>query len=302
MSTFLEPVYLNEKMVLNCAAYLFKGVGLESREVQSASTEAKGMLKLGSEFLQKLLLPLSAEGAVARVTSRETETARRYTIGGLHMALLDELRRSNQVVAPGKDTESKTAPYVEAVAILKPVDLFSIIETMKVLAPLIGEVLKTFGHQLAPKVFKNEVKKDLPKYQEAILTVLGHLETDYLKSKQLEMIMEDPSCHRQLGVLDLDVSDHDPSAVKARLTGGTFHVIGKITSFVESESSMSLVERSALSTLMDLLDRLVGLNTQEENIAQYRNAIGTARTLVEKVCQLRIPGPAFRMMAMSVCV
>ena len=29
MGTFLEPVYLNETMMLNCAAYLFKGFTTE---------------------------------------------------------------------------------------------------------------------------------------------------------------------------------------------------------------------------------------------------------------------------------
>src|SRR5689334_21110162 len=36
---FLEPVYLNESMVLNCAAYLFKGVNLESERTESESQQ-----------------------------------------------------------------------------------------------------------------------------------------------------------------------------------------------------------------------------------------------------------------------
>lgn len=41
MSIFLEPVYLNEKRVLNAAAYLFKGYSLESESVAEESSANK---------------------------------------------------------------------------------------------------------------------------------------------------------------------------------------------------------------------------------------------------------------------
>ena len=36
---FLEPVYLNEKMVLNCAAYVFKGYSSKSETQNTTQTE-----------------------------------------------------------------------------------------------------------------------------------------------------------------------------------------------------------------------------------------------------------------------
>jgi hypothetical protein len=67
MGIFLEPVYLNEKMVLNCAAYLFEGVSRESESTQEKATEAKGNLQLGLKFLQNLVSPISAEGDLSRI-------------------------------------------------------------------------------------------------------------------------------------------------------------------------------------------------------------------------------------------
>ena len=49
--TFLEPVYLNEKMVLNCAAYVFKGYSLESEINGTTQTEHSRAGKAGLTFL-----------------------------------------------------------------------------------------------------------------------------------------------------------------------------------------------------------------------------------------------------------
>ena len=48
---FLEPVYLNEKMVLNCAAYIFKGYSLESETNDTTQTERRRDGKAGLNFL-----------------------------------------------------------------------------------------------------------------------------------------------------------------------------------------------------------------------------------------------------------
>lgn len=52
---YLEPLYLNEKMVLNAAAYLFKGVSTESEEKTNSSANSKANAKIGFSFLQGLL-------------------------------------------------------------------------------------------------------------------------------------------------------------------------------------------------------------------------------------------------------
>jgi hypothetical protein len=56
------------------------------------------------------------------------------------------------------------------------------------------------------------------------------------------MIMVHPEYpDRQLGIVDIDVSDSDPASVKARLTDGKFHVIGKVTKYVDQGQTLSLV-------------------------------------------------------------
>lgn len=304
MNAFLEPVYLNEKMVLNCAAYLFKGVALESEDKKVSSTETKGSLKLGLKFLQDLISPISAEGDFKKVSTEENKSARRYTLGGLHMTVLDELEKSKQIVEL-KDNiaDYSKGSYVKVSAVLKPVDFFTIIEIVKILTPLTSQVLKNFGHKISSAPNKKEIIKDIPKYENMISSILGELESDYLKSKQIAMILEDPNNpKKQIGIVDLDVSDYDPSEVKARLSGGKYLIIGKVIKTVNENNSLSLVQRSFLSTIMDLLDKAMSLNTQQEQIANYQQGIIQMKPYVETLCQLNVPGPAFQVMAMSVCV
>lgn len=58
MSFYVEPVFLNEKMVLNCVAYVFKGVAMESEVSEGSTAKNKGNLGLGFKFLQDLLSPV----------------------------------------------------------------------------------------------------------------------------------------------------------------------------------------------------------------------------------------------------
>jgi hypothetical protein len=107
---------------------------------------------------------------------------------------------------------------------------------------------------------------------------------------------------RQLGIVDIDVSDSVPTAIKARLTDGKFHVIGKVTKYVDSTQSLSLVQRTVLSTVMDLLSRVMALNHDQAKVVHYQQSIQTAKQAVEQLCQLEIKGPAYRIIAMSICV
>src|SRR5258708_35243142 len=97
MATFLEPVYLNEKMVLNCAAYLWKGVALEIESTEKTESNKSGSISLGIPFLKSLLSPFTIAGESKKGTVEENKYARRYTVGGLHMAVLDELRNKKMI-------------------------------------------------------------------------------------------------------------------------------------------------------------------------------------------------------------
>ena len=123
MATFLEPVYLNEKMVLNCAAYLWKGVALETESTEKIEMAKTGSISLGIPFLKSLLSPLTVGGEVKKGSTEENKFARRYTVGGLHMAVLDELREKKMIQdLSSANLLTADGSYVDIKAVLRPID------------------------------------------------------------------------------------------------------------------------------------------------------------------------------------
>ncbi|MBD8757721.1 DUF6414 family protein [Pseudomonas coleopterorum] len=301
MDSYIEPVYLNEKMVLNCAAYLFKGVAMESEAQKETTISGKGNINLGLKFLTDLISPLSVGGELSKDSTSSTKTARRYTLGGLHMTLIDELLDRKLIerefdVAKQADRRN----FIELDVILKPVDFYSILEALKISVPLICQVLQNFGEKINQKVFSNKkLKDDLKKYEELIAKILSELESDYLKSGQLEMLMSCPMTDRQIGVLDVDVADADALSVKAKLTDGRFRVIGRVSRQIDEGETISLVQRTVLSSILSITEKIVGITS---GIQEYQDGMIAAREMAQRVCQLNLSGPAVRVMAMSVCI
>ncbi|WP_316976187.1 DUF6414 family protein [Shumkonia mesophila] len=300
MGFYIEPVYLNEKMVLNCAAYVFKGVSLETEVSHEKSVKGKGTVSLGLKFLQDLISPLSFSAEGERGVSISEKTARRYTLGGLHMTLVDALNEAGHI---GRETDIAVAPnrdqFIELDAVLRPIDFFSIIEAAKVSSPLIAQLLQTFGTKFNAQIFNNKVMQEIPKYEKLVSNVLSELEGDYLRSGQLEMVMIDPDTARQIGVVDVDLSDLDALSVKAKLTDGRFRVIGRVYRHVGTGDRISIVQRTIISSILNIIEKLVG---DGEDGVNYRAQMRTAKSAVEKVCQFYIDGPAIRVMAMSICI
>jgi len=294
---YLEPLYLNEKMVLNAAAYLFEGVGSESEEKVSSSANSQANAKIGISFLQGLLgkAELGVEGKSA--SANEVTTVKRYTLGGLHMTVVDELEERKDI----KDFSSadmEKGQYIKTKAILQPVDIFQLVETLQTSAPLIVQALKHFGVKLG--IQKKSLDEFL-KYEKPLIQLIDAIEQDYLKSKQLEMLLCNPETGAPFGVVDLDVTDYDPKEIKAKLTDGEFAVIGKLTKRIDGGETLSLVQRTFLSYVMGVLDTLMAVTNDMNSLNNYRNSIDTAKPFVEQFCRLSIDGPAYRMTAMSVC-
>lgn len=293
---YLEPLYLNEKMVLNAAAYLFKGVSTESEEKINKSANSKANAQIGISFLQGLLgkAELGIEGGSAN--ANEVKTVKRYTLGGLHMTVVDELQELKEI-QEGSGTKFETGQYVKVKAVLQPIDIFQLVETLQTSTPLIIQILKHFGIKFG--IQKKSLEEFL-KYEKPIMQIIETIEQDYLKSKQLEMLLCHPKTGIEFGVVDLDVTDYDPKEIKAKLTDGEFTVIGKVTKRVEEGNSLSLVQRTFLSYVMNALDKLMAVSNNMDSFENYRNSIDSARPMVEKFCRLSIDGPAYRMVAMSV--
>lgn len=293
---YLEPLYLNEKMVLNAAAYLFKGVSSVSEEKTNSSTNSKANAGIGISFLQGLLgkAELGVEGGSS--SANEIKTVKRYTLGGLHMTVVDELEANKEIHKAF--TSLVAGQYIKAKAVLQPVDIFQLVETLQTSAPLIIQIVKHFGPKF--KIAK-KVLDEFPKYEKPIIQIIEAIEQDYLKSKLLEMLLCDPQTGTAFGVVDLDVTDYDPKEIKAKLTDGEFTIIGKLTKKVEEGKTLSLVQRTFLSYVMSVLNKLMAVSNSFDSFQDYSKSIDSVKPYVENFCRLSIDGPAYRMIAMSVC-
>lgn len=295
---YLEPLYLNERMVLNAAAYLFKGVSAESEETSQTSAKSRANAKIGISFLHGLLGKAELGVGGQSFSSNEVKTVRRYTLGGLHMTVVDELDGKKEI-KNASNGELESGQYIKTRAILQPIDIFQLIETLQTSAPLVIQILKHFGAKFG---MEKKSLEEFLKYEKPITQIIDAIALDYLKSKQLEMLLCNPQTGIAFGVVDLDVTDYDPKEVQAKLTDGEFTVIGKVIKRVEEGESLSLVQRTFLSYIMGALDKLMAVTNDIGRFENYRNSIDSAKPMIEKFCRLSIDGPAYRMTAMSICV
>ena len=217
------------------------------------------------------------------------------------MSLIDSLHEKNLIDQNFNINQPNTnTSFVELDVVLKPVDFYSILEALKISAPLICQVLKNFGSKINQNLFSSKDFKDnIQKYEELTSNILSELESDYLKSGQLEMIMSCAKTKKQIGILDIDVTDADALSIKSKLTDGKFRVIGRISRQIGNNENMSLVQRTILSSLIDIVGKVVNIT---EGGSEYNKGIFLARNIAQQVCQLNLPGPAVRVMAMSVCI
>ena len=330
---FLEPVYLNEKMVLNCAAYIFKGYSLESESNNTIQKESIRGGKAGFNFLQRLI-SVDLEASSTQLLTSGNRSARRYTVGGLHMSLIDELRSRNMLRATnlessGEDLDSTR--YVETLAELRPVDFYALIDTLRMAIPVVEKVLTsivkplydqhresqlsgTKGNNRSSSTQNKRVEQqksdkfklalgETGNYATAIQGLLEHLENDYRRSKQLEMVMWSVDDRpRPYGVVDLDLADYEPEELRAKLSGGTYHVVGKVTRNVRRGQSINLLQKSVLFSSMSLLNRVVEALGESDALKKYHQQLLTAKENLEHFGLLEIPGPARRVTAMSVCI
>jgi hypothetical protein len=316
MNNFFEPVYLNEKMVLNSAAYFGRGISLEAENTEEKTSANKVNLGLKESLSQLFGINLSAEHN--KTTKIVEKTARHYTLGSLHMTVIDQLEKNLVKLKPEDNYNNFLdikGNYVDIEVILKPIDFFTILEVVKTFFPFVVQLADSFSdmdqknrskqkNQSATKQsgFKAIVSK-IKDFEEIGKTTLKQLEDDYMKANLLEMVMVCPNNPKhQLGIVDIDVTDYDPSEMKARLNDGKFHVIGKISKVVHKEESLSLVQRTSLSTLMDIFTKIIQLNDEQHQVQNFHNIIDSVKPMLEKIVQLQIPGPAARIMAMSICI
>lgn len=303
MEKFLEPIFLNEKMMLNTAAYLFKGVTLEQEVTETQESNKKSKGSLGFKFLQDLISPLSIEGELHSKNNMSSKSARIYTLGGLHMTVVEELKKKEQLesitFSPLTIPENT---FISLDVILKPVDFYQILEVVNLIRPLIIQLLTDFGTKISSKYFTKNTIKEIPKYDKLLESIISSLEADYLKSKQLEMLMISPEDNEIIGIVDIDLSDIEPLEIKAKLNDGKFHVIGKVSRYIKEGENMSMVQRTVLSKIVELVGKAVSIDSNPESFSNYKKSLSDLQPTVEKFVKLNLPGPAVRVIAMSVSV
>lgn len=301
MKNFLEPIFLNEKMMLNTAAFLFKGVTLEEEITQDHSSDKKGKASLGFKFLQDLISPLSIDGEIRNNNKLSSKSARIYTLGGLHMSVLEELKNKDQLkeisFSPLNVPENT---FVNLNVILKPVDFYQLLEVIKLIKPLIIQLLTDFGSKLNSDFFNENTIKEVPKYDKLVESIIKSLEEDYLNSKQLEMLMFSPDTNKVIGIVDIDLTDIEPQEIKAKLNDGQFQVIGKVSRYIKEGENMSMVQRTVLSKIVELIGKAVSIDSNSKSLEDYNIAIKNFQPIVEKFIQLNLPGPVVRVVAMSI--
>ncbi len=229
-------------------------------------------------------------------------------------------------------------------AILRPIEFYTVIDTLRIASPIVGEVLTSIvrpwyerrqqqermeqsaskpgptppnrkderqsrnqeprrrGEEPTPDTLQR-VLKDSQGYMTALESVLKQLEDDYRRSKQLEMVMWPATGERRPhGVVDLDLGDYEPEELRAKLSGSTFRIVGKLTRVVRAGASIDLLEKSALYSATSLINRAVEAASETDSLRQYREDLLKAKEVVEKFGLLEVRGPAVRVSAMSVCI
>ncbi|WP_151706749.1 hypothetical protein, partial [Acinetobacter sp. TUM15064] len=266
MKELLEPIYLNEKMLLNCAGYLFDGVETstnisESNNDQSTKT-VSGSGGIGAsgilEWLAKAEGSLEGKLDLQNTNSYSKNTSKYLTLGALHMKVLKKLQEEKLILNfYDFNKDLKQSPYIGIKADLQPVDFFELLQILKMLTPQLKYITAFLNKNSSSQQTKkqspvqNQLNNDLI---EIIKNLISELETNYLESNLLEMLMSiDGKC---IGVIDLDLENHQPNKIKSQLNDGNFIIIGKITKIINENQTINLLQRNVITPLLSLVERI----------------------------------------------
>ncbi|WP_288410079.1 hypothetical protein ACSF3O_03180 [Acinetobacter soli] len=59
-----------------------------------------------------------------------------------------------------------------------------------------------------------------------------------------------------IGVIDLDLENHQPNKIKSQLNDGNFIIIGKITKIINENQTINLLQRNVITPLLSLVERI----------------------------------------------
>ena len=131
-------------MLLNCASYLFDGIGL-TQEINKTSAEStnKNLNASGAvestgfvDFIAKAGGNIDAKYESQINSNYAFNTIKTLTLGALHMKSLDKLEEENLIeeLKINQDEENEI-PFKKIKANIKPVDFFELIQLLKAITP-----------------------------------------------------------------------------------------------------------------------------------------------------------------------
>lgn len=336
---FLEPLYLNESMLLNCASYLFGGVVTNKEKTVSNNKDnatrgkANGTASsnLGISLFSDLLnASVELEGEIERknIQTTETKATSQITLGAIHQSVLEELKSQSLIFNLTHNNMNKCKnenKFIKLKATLEPIDYFDILQIFKLIIPQLGNFFELFGTSIFPEDSNNinEQKTKVIDSLSLISDLVKQLEKTYLESNQLEMLMIDEETGLTIGVIDIDLmssdtnlTKHNPNEIKSKLTDGSFIIIGKVTKLVNKDESINLLQRSLLSTINNKLEIIINffdINMATEDVDQdselsltgmqkWNKFKETIMPLLKELFILKISGEAIRMKALSICI
>lgn len=320
MKDLLEPVYLNEKMLLNCAGYLFDGVETSTNISQSNNDQSTksvtGSGGIGTsgvlEWLAKAEGNLEGKLDLQNANNYSKSSTKYLTFGALHMKVLKKLHEDKLIKKfEGFDEDLKQSPYVAIEADLQPVDFFELLQILKMLTPQL-KYLTTFLNKNSTdkkqSSHQNQLNNDII---EIIKNLILELEKNYLESNLLEMLMSING--RCIGVIDIDLENNEPNKIKSQLNDGNFIIIGKITKIINDDQNINLLQRNVITPLLSLVERIsllveaINSNKEDYEISDSKISEIVAfkqRTyfIINSLLDIFIDGPAMRIRAMSICI
>lgn len=317
---FLEPLYLNESMVLNSAAYLFGGMHTSVESTETSQTDISGGLGVKTPTFGAFL---DAKVGIGHSHKWEESIKRKLTLGAIHMNVIDELGKRGMINEINLDGFQGSFPlhenYLECRGVLFPNDYHSLLHTIEVAWPLVMDLIKVLmqvnemtsptnpdvvdeeaeGHKNVIPVL--DLLKHIDEYGGSVQGLVERLRRDYFTSKHMEMILKSKNGKgRAVAVVDLDVSEYEPAVLRSQLSGGKYHVIGKVVRVVDSGSSISMFDKSILGAVYDLVKRVLASRRDSAALARFDDSLRFLNKVLTPLMTLEIHGPALRISAMSV--
>lgn len=321
LPSYLEPVYLDERMLLNVAAYLFEDPSKREEVIEEIKKKAGMRAGFG--------LSMFGLGEVGGEAGRESVVQHKYTreasAGALHMDLIGALLEDKhlEVVASANDINSYIVrddrpPYVALRARSLMSDYPALLHTVKIGMPVASAIATVVqrpagnqkgsqqgsrgnksGQGKAPNTIANWLKAN----QTEVSQVASDLENDYYSAGTAQLVLTDTSDKDSVfGVVDFAADSQLAGRdISSKLSGGHYWIIGKVVEAVDHSGSISLIQRTALSTLMGLFENLATSGILEHKLEPEFN-IKDVLSYLNQFIRVQVDGPAIRIVALSACI